>query len=180
MIILIDQDGPLADFERGFLKAWRRQFPNEFHVPLHKRRSFYVRDDYPEHLREKVESIYFAPGFYRSLPPILGAVETLTKLAEFGHDIQICTSPLSRYENCVLEKYQWVEEHLGREFTKRIILSKDKTMVMGDVLLDDKPEVKGLFAPVWEHILFACHYNQHVTGKRRVTWNDFAQIINAV
>ena len=52
MIILIDQDGPLADFEKGFLDAWRAQFPNEHFVPLHRRRTFYVRDDYPKELRD--------------------------------------------------------------------------------------------------------------------------------
>lgn len=177
MIVLVDQDGPLADFERGFLEAWRKQFPDEICVPLHERRSFYVRDDYPGHLREKIEGIYFAPGFYRSLPVVPGAIETLKKLVESGHNVQICTSPLSCYDNCVLEKYQWVEKHLGRDFTKRIILSKDKTMVRGDILLDDKPDIGGALVPTWEHIVFACPYNQHVTGKRRVTWNDFAQII---
>src|SRR3989338_9420813 len=102
MIILIDQDGPLADFEKGFLDAWRAQFPNEHFVPLHRRRTFYVRDDYPKELRDKVESIYFAPGFYLNLPPVNGSLEALKMLVELGHDVRICTSPLSRYENCAL------------------------------------------------------------------------------
>ena len=57
MIILIDQDGPLADFEKEFLKRWRKKYPNEFFVPLKKRKNFYIRDDYPPELRKKIDSI---------------------------------------------------------------------------------------------------------------------------
>ena len=103
MIVLIDQDGPLANFEKGFLEQWQASFPRELFVPLEERKSFYIRDDYPDELREKVESIYSAPGFYFNLPLVSGAVEAVGQLVEFGYDIIICTSPLFRYENCVLE-----------------------------------------------------------------------------
>ena len=37
-----------------------------------------------------------------------------------------------------------MEEHLGSEFTKRVILTRDKTLVRGDVLIDDKPTIGGI------------------------------------
>ncbi|MBI2024757.1 MAG: 5'-3'-deoxyribonucleotidase [Candidatus Harrisonbacteria bacterium] len=176
MIILVDQDGPLADFEKGFLETWRAQFPEERFIPLNQRKTFYVRDDYPEKLRDKVESIYFASGFYQNLPPVAGSVEALKILVELGYDVRICTSPLSRYENCVLEKYRWVEKHLGRDFIKRIVLSKDKTIVRGSFLIDDKPIIKGGETAEWEHILYDCPYNQEVKVKRRLTWANWREV----
>lgn len=75
MIILIDQDGPLADFQKGVLEKWRTQFPREFFVPLYQRKDFYVYNDYPENLRDKVKDLYDAPGFFLGLQPVEGSVE---------------------------------------------------------------------------------------------------------
>lgn len=125
-LILVDMDGVLADFEKGFADTWKEKMPERAAVPLAARRSFYVRDDYPAELRDQVESIYLAPGFYRSLPLINGAVEAVRELVGLGHDLRICTSPLTQYRNCVLEKYEWVEENLGMDYVGRMIVTKDK------------------------------------------------------
>ncbi len=178
IIILIDQDGPLADFEKGFFENWRAKFPDEFFVPLNQRRTFYVRDDYPKNLHDKVESIYFAPGFFLNLLPVNGSIKALKMLVEFGHDVRICTSPLSYYENCVLEKYQWVEKYLGRDFTKKIILSKDKTLVKRHFLIDDKPVIENAKTAEWEHIIYDYPYNQSVLDRKRLTWMNWEEVLN--
>jgi len=177
MLILIDQDGPLVDFEKGFLDRWQTQYPDEFFVPLDQRKTLHLREEYPPRLRDKVEAIYCAPGFYLELPPTSGCRDAINALRELGHDIRICTAPLSRYENCVLEKYQWVEKHLGREFTKKVILTKDKTVIRGDVLIDDNPTITGVFAPEWEHVLFEAPYNRSITGKRRLRWHNWQEVL---
>ncbi len=177
MVVLIDQDGPLADFERGFLICWRKRFPKENYVPLARRKSFYVRSDYPKALRRKVESVYLAKGFYRSLPAVEGSVRAIRHLIKSGYDVRICSSPLSQYKNCVLEKYQWVEDHLGRDFVKRIILAKDKTLIRGNYLIDDKPEIEGAETAEWEHIIFDRPYNCSVTNKRRLTWKNWKIVL---
>jgi len=178
MIILIDQDGPLADFQGGFLEKWQARFPKEFFVPIHKRKNFYVRDDYPEDLRDKVETIYCEPGFFLNLQPVKGSIEAINVMLELGHDVRICTSPLSRYENCVLEKYQWVEEYFGRDFTRRIILSKDKTIIRGHFLIDDKPSMKDAGKAEWEHIIYDCPYNLNVRDGKRLTWKNYRNVLD--
>ena len=60
-----------------------------------------------------------------------------------GHEVFICTAPLTNYENSVLEKYKWVEKNFGHEWIKKIILTKDKTLIKGDILIDDNPEIFG-------------------------------------
>lgn len=179
MIVLVDQDGPLANFERGFLENWRAQFPNELWIPPEQRTTFYPREQYPRELRDKVESIYFAQGFYLNLPPVDGAVEAIREIMRLGHDVRICTSPLSRYENCVLEKYQWVERHLGRDFIDRIFLAKDKTFIRGDILIDDNPWVRGVCEPAWEHIVFDLPFNRNVASKRRISWSNWKEVLGS-
>jgi len=177
MIILIDQDGPLANFELGFLKGWRKRFADEDFVPLSKRRSFYVRDDYPLNLRAKIESVYLEAGFYEDLPIVHGARKAIRTMVGLGCDVWICTSPLSQYENCVLEKYLWVEKHFGREFTKRIIVTKDKTLIKGTYLIDDSPGVEGKAQPEWEHLLFDYPYNRQVNDKPRLNWQTWRELV---
>lgn len=40
-------------------------------------------------------------------------------------------------------QYAWVERHLGPEFLDKVILTRDKTIVSGDILIDDKPDILG-------------------------------------
>lgn len=72
MIILLDQDGVLADFEHAFIDAWRARHPDIAPVAFEDRKSFYIREDYAPELRGMAEAIYTAPGFIRNLPPVPG------------------------------------------------------------------------------------------------------------
>jgi len=177
-IILIDMDGPLADFDGTFLKEWKRRYPEEPHIPLRNRREFYPRDDYPKRLRSKVESIYLDQKFYPKIPPVEEGLAAIREMVDLGISVFICTTPLSIYAYCVLEKYQWVEKYLGYGFTKKLILTRDKTLVRGDMLIDDKPEITGIQKPVWEHIIYDFPYNRHITGNRRIVrWKNWRKIL---
>jgi hypothetical protein len=62
---------------------------------------------------------------------------------------------------------------LGAEFTKRVILTRDKTLVRGDVLVDDKPEIRGVVAPNWRDVLFDETYICHFPGRHLVKLAKF-------
>lgn len=177
MLILLDQDGVLADFEHAFLTAWKTQYPDIPPVEYKDRTSFYILENYPPELRARAAAIYTAPGFIRNLPPVPGAIDAVKALLELGMDVRICTSPLSQFENCVTEKYLWVEKHLGREATNRLILTKDKTLVHGDLLIDDKPEIQGAVRPHWKHIVFDAPYNQHIADRPRLNWSNWRSVL---
>ncbi|NXW77211.1 NT5C protein, partial [Hirundo rustica] len=192
--VLVDMDGVLADFEGAVLREFRARFPAEPRVELEERRGFSVREQYRslrEDLAAKVASVYESPGFFLDLDPVPGALEAVQEMLQMQDtEVFICTSPLRNYEHCVVEKYKWVEKHLGPKFVERIILTRDKTMVAADLLFDDKDTIQGLNSicmagcwlgscppadssfpplptgtepnPSWEHILFTCCHNRHI------------------
>jgi len=43
-VVLVDQDGVLADFERGLLDAFRGSHPGAPFIALDDRRGFYARE----------------------------------------------------------------------------------------------------------------------------------------
>lgn len=172
-------DGVVADFEKGFLEAYRNRHPDKSFIPLEQRTSFYVKEQYPNELQPLVEEIYLSQGFYFSLPPIEGSLEALSELASRGDEIYICTSSLLKNPFCVQEKYEWVIKYLGQDWTKKMIVSKDKTIIHGDFLIDDKPEVKGVQQPTWEHIVYSQPYNSQIHSQRRITWRNWKSVIDS-
>lgn len=177
MRILVDMDGVIADYDGEFLQRWRGRHPDKFYVPLEERTTFYVKDNYPAELQPLVAEILLEPGFFRDMQSVPGAKEALEEMRDKGLDVFICTSPLSAYQNCVLEKYEWVEKVLGPAWVKQIVLTKDKTLIKANFLIDDKPSITGAVdPPEWEHILYDRPYNRGV-NKKRITWNNWREVI---
>ncbi|MFA7359734.1 MAG: 5'-3'-deoxyribonucleotidase [Candidatus Kapaibacterium sp.] len=180
MIILVDMDDVIADFDGGFLIKWREKFPGEFFIPMNERQKFYMRDEYPPELLDRVTELFTEKGFVANLPEIEGGVDAIRKIKEKGHEVFICSSPMRQYKNCVAEKYEWIEKHLGQEWTMKLVLTRDKTLVRGDLLIDDKPEVTGAAKPAWEHIIFDKSYNSHIKNQRRINWNNWQEVLKEV
>uniref|UniRef100_A0A4X2KS30 5',3'-nucleotidase, mitochondrial n=1 Tax=Vombatus ursinus TaxID=29139 RepID=A0A4X2KS30_VOMUR len=182
--VLVDMDGVLADFEGGFLKKFRARYPDKPYIALEDRRGFWVSDQYgqlrPE-LSEKAISIWESKNFFIELEPLPGAVEAVKEMARLENtDVFICTSPIKKYKYCPNEKYAWVEKHFGQEFLEQIVLTRDKTVVSGDLLIDDRPDITGWPRsgpnPSWEHILFTSCHNRHLQlqppHRRLHSWTD--------
>ena len=175
MIVLIDMDDVITDFDGEFYRRWKLKYPDKYITPPSQRSKFYLKEESPPEYKEFITSIYTEPGFIRGLPPVDGAIEALKTISK-EHTVFICTTPLDRFENCVLEKYYWILDHIGFDWTKRLILTKDKTLIKGDILIDDKPEIIGNCTPQWEHVLFDKPYNRHINNKKRINWNNYKHI----
>ncbi|XP_066544870.1 5'(3')-deoxyribonucleotidase, mitochondrial [Amia ocellicauda] len=165
--VLVDMDGVIADFEGGFLKKFQARYPKEPCISLEDRRGFWVSTQYGQlrsDLCEKAISVWESQNFFIDLEPLPGAVEAVKEMSKLKNtDVFICTSPIKKYNYCPYEKYAWVEKHFGHEFLEQIILTRDKTVVSADLLIDDKPDITGAEPnPSWEHILFTACHNKHL------------------
>lgn len=177
MIVLGDIDGVMADFEQGFWNMWLPKYGSLPDCPtaesIGPRTTFYVDDQLPGKWAAKGEKMIHEEGFFRSLPIIEGAVESVALIESLGHDFFFCSKPVHTTW-CWSEKAAWVAEHFGKSKTRQLMVVKDKTLVKGDILIDDHPEpaAKGLMIPAWEHVVYDQPYNQGRPG-RRIVWKEF-------
>lgn len=176
-VILIDMDNVIADQIGGFYRILADEYPEITLPPREALTHFDIELNFPEEHRALIRSLRLRKGFFRTLSLIEGAKEGLTHLTDAGFDVRIVTAPTWEWTHCVPEKYAWVEEHLGRDWCGKIILTRDKTFVRGDVLIDDAPKVSGSFPPTWQHVPYEQPYN-HDVEKERVTWGTVEYFIN--
>ncbi|KAG9465616.1 hypothetical protein GDO78_017993 [Eleutherodactylus coqui] len=95
--VLVDMDGVLADFEGGFLKKYRAQYPKEPYIALEDRRGFWVSEQYETlkpGLSEKAISIWEGKNFFLDLDPIDGAVEALREMSRLPKDKTVVSADL--------------------------------------------------------------------------------------
>jgi 5'-nucleotidase len=176
LIVLVDQDGVLANFEKGHSDQCKA-LGYGAHIVAEMRDYWQLLDGLTREEVQKVLDVWYTPGFFLNLEPLPGAVATLHEWKHQGHEVFICTTPMKGHRTCAHEKEEWVKKYLGSEFVGRLIMTHDKTMVHGDLLIDDKPEITGAREPHWEHIIYDQRYNRGVTHKRRITWQNWREIL---
>lgn len=171
-LYLIDQDGVLADFETGFLEIWEKICPPEHKDKLKDRLNYFLEDNFPEEMKQEIISIYYQKEFFKKLKPIPGSIEAIKLIESRGHEIMLCTTPLHYAGHSLSEKHEWIETYLGKKYTKKVTYAYDKTIVGGDMLIDDRPDITGLReVPIWEHIVYDTSYNRHLTENKRIRWD---------
>ena len=159
--ILIDMDGVIVDWDKGFHTVWCNR------APVDRHRSYIMQECVPESLKEEAKLISRNPGFFASLPPCEGAIDAVKHLASLpGFCVFICSSPLLANPTCVEDKVAWIKTHFGHDWVERLILTRDKTTVRGDILIDDKPDIQGSQYPTWVQLVFDQPYNQKMCEDR--------------
>ena len=178
-IILVDMDGTICKFTKKLLFLAHERLG----APLLDERvltHFHTENEFDLSLRDQIAKLSDEDGFFEDLEPVEGAIEALKEMDAAGYKVFICTSPKKFYHNphCAGNKHRWVMNHLGKEWTERVILTRDKTLVHGDVLIDDKPEIEGVAVPSWRHVYFDQPYNRSNANRVRLTsWKDWRNVL---
>jgi len=87
-----------------------------------------------------VDRIFTSFNFWYDIPPRKDAME-VWQWRKTRFDIYIVTSPwMHDYVKCVEQKYLWIKKYFPIDFTHFIPIS-DKSLLDGDIIIDDSPKV---------------------------------------
>lgn len=94
-------------------------------------------------------------GFFANLEPMENAVQSVQMLLNSDKITPyILTAPSINNPLCYTEKRVWIEKYLGMEMVRRLIISYDKGLLRGDILIDDYDSGRGQDAFQGELIQF--------------------------
>lgn len=160
-VVLLDMDGPLADFDAQFHD---RCVANGWTLDIdHPRDS--IRRFMTEHLPDPRERalarrmVDTDRTWFYTLPLTRGAPAGVTALEEAGADLWVVTKPLELNPGCRDGKGAWLRRHFP-QLERKLIIAPDKSMVRGDVLVDDAPALKWLPAASWTPVIFPAGFNR--------------------
>lgn len=75
------------------------------------------------------------PGFFLGMQPLEGAVDVMRELYD-RYEVFIVSAAME-FPNSLKEKHDWLQKHFPFISWKRMVLCGSKTVVHGDVLIDD-------------------------------------------
>ncbi len=139
-VVYVDMDNVLVDFPSAFTKVD------------------------PKLLEEYTGRVDEIPNIFSLMEPLEGAIEAFNCLAE-RCDLYILSTAPWENPSAWSDKLNWVKRYLGSPAYKRLILSHNKNLNRGDILIDDRKangaaEFKGTFIqfgtpqfPDWERTL---------------------------
>lgn len=181
-VLLIDMDGVICQYDKRLLELAHTRYGLPLHfpedVPLFDTHEIFEGD-----IAKEVEQLALEEGFFTSLEPMPGAIVALREIVdaskEFGFEVFFCTTAKRFYKNprCLFEKGEWIQKHLGREYTDKLIFTRDKTLVYGTLLIDDKPVISGCVTPDWKHVHFDRAYNKGYGSPRLTHWGAWKETL---
>ena len=165
--LLVDMDGVLGDVYAQFMKYEKEEFGKNAQTI--------------ENLRGKIELDAFKNarkyihegGFFRTLPVIEGSVDAVKQLNQ-QYDLLIVSSA-TEFPKSLEEKHDWLEEHFPFISYKQMVFCGTKTMINGDIMIDD--HFKNLDAFPGKTILFTQPHNYFAPEKLHTRVHNWDEIL---
>ena len=134
-IALIDMDGTVADYEYAMQQSYDAMIaPGEMSYREASRK--YGRDQWPDHLWNRMDAIKRQVGWWRSLPQHQMGMEIVDVLRKMGFLLNIATQGPSTKSAAWAEKLEWVRQVLP---DADVHVTENKSLLYGKVLVDDWP-----------------------------------------
>ncbi len=170
MAIILIKLAVLCAFEETYREAHRVLCP-EWYLDGTQRLTRHT--DHPE----GIPVVMGQKGFVLGIPPMPGGIEAVKQMAEAGHEVVICATPIPAKwnPNGDIELGLWVDCHLNINLSAKMRIEGDRTKIPGDFFISDSDErEKGPHN--WELVIFDATYNQGVHARRIRSWADWRKI----
>lgn len=160
-----------------------KEFPGLKTLPRIEQSHYLCHKNYPDQYTERIGQIWKEPEFYKNLEPMPGAQAAFWWLLEHDFEVHFVTTPVPGQNRglCMKEKHDSLTKHLNEAAAEYLTLVNDKTTVLGDFLIDDKPDIdQGRYVMNAKHLLFDQGHlynisNPYSTFKPRINWDNFPE-----
>lgn len=130
-VVLIDFDDVIVDCLEGVITEWNKLNGTSF------TKEDVDRWDIDGCLGKGAHQLFFKKGFFENLKEKNGSIAVIQELIESTmYDLYIVTACQSVQE--IEEKIKWLQKHIPNFNINRFIACKEKHMVRGDILIDDR------------------------------------------
>jgi 5'-nucleotidase len=179
-ILLIDIDNTLTNFSDDFETEWLKLHPNKyldyFEYNLYEAVKIHFDKEELCNIQYDIKKVMNTKGLFLNQYPIEGSIEAYHEFIKLGFEVKLCSTPWHTSTICYSEKASWCSKYLGQH--KDLILTNDKTLIIGDILIDDHPNICGLAIPQWTQILYSRPYNEKHTGTPRISnWKEYQKVV---
>ena len=117
----------------------------------------------------KIYSYLESGDIYNRCNPIEGSLDGINWLKNNGHRIIFAT--VNNYND---KKYQWLKSHGYLKSRKDFVVTSDKSILKGEVIIDDNPDHLKKFGR--KGIVFTQPWNKNYTFRRANNWDDIIKI----
>lgn len=166
IILQCDMDGVFCDFAKGFYELAKQTDIELFNAlePFGTQKQYYCHHHITDKkIWDRGEELANHPDIFDMLKPYNHSIEGMHLLGEMCEErnfgIFICTAPHMSNKRSYSAKAEWIERYLGRKWLDKTLMVRDKTIINGTILIDDKPEPLGNFKPSWAHVVMPHSYN---------------------
>jgi 5'-nucleotidase len=161
LVFIVDLDGTVADLDTALVDA----------LPEHKDKILNRKEaGFTGHLETLVRQVMTAPGFFATLPLFPDAKRNIAYLQKRGV-VVFSSFNLRDAPHGLSEKLKWIECHFGSELARSAVFSKDKTMIAGDYLIDDRPQT-GRYKLLRTQYFPSRSYNSDETNRLADLWEE--------
>lgn len=178
MLILVDLDGVVVDMLPTWLNLINRYYGENLRVS--DITAWGVHGFCKKASSRQVHQLIKEPGFFRHLPPVRGAIETLKELKEAGHEIEIVTAASAGHS----DKQAWVEKHLPFiDAFDDVHYTRKKYRICGDLFIDDHEKNLRQYRDVHGGDKVVCFdqlYNRDYDGMRVLDWEEVPPLIEKI
>lgn len=162
MRVFIDMDDVIADAAGRFLEWYERDFGIRYSPEDLKGTK--IHNIIPEEHRLKVKEYPFHADFFKDLPVIENSIEIVKKLNN-RFEVYIASAAME-FPYSLDHKNIWLDEHFPFIPWKRRIFCGDKSVLRGDILIDDHAFNLSVFSG--RSIMFSSAHNLNETKYERL------------
>ena len=173
MRILIDMDDVIADAVERFLQWYERDYGVRYTKDDLKGTKLYMI--VPEEHRKTVKEYPHRDDFFKDLPVIENSREIVEELHN-RFEVYIASAAME-FPYSLPHKNNWLDEHFPFIHWKRRIFCGDKSVLKGDILIDDHDFNLSVFDG--RAIMFSSPHNLNDTKYQRMdSWLDAEKLFD--